>query len=238
VTPLFPFLLLAVTMVPGSLLDYVAASVNDIAIAESEVRKAMALSALRPEPGENLESYRAHVLDALIDQRLQYEDAIRFGTVPVDAADVEEAMKKLKARLSSEGKDPAAEFAAAGMTVEEVRASIERQLLVHRYLLDRIRPIAAAEDRAKEEYEKFYAPEQRAAKQPVTPFEEVAEAMRARSQQRAFAQEVEKWAKDLREKARVAIYKVPASVPAGRTPVSLTTAPSKPSPTPPPSKSP
>jgi parvulin-like peptidyl-prolyl isomerase len=225
VTRLLPLLLITAAMSQGSVLDFVAASVNDIAITESEVRKAMAVSALLPEGGETGEAYRQRILEALIDERLQYEDAVRFGTAPPDAADVEEAMRKIRARLSAEGKNPDKEFAAAGMTVDEVRASVERQLIIQRYLLDRIRPIAAADDRTREEYDTYYAPEQRARNVAVLPFDEVVEEMRKRSQQRAFDEEIEKWAKDLREKARVVVYKVPVAVTPGRTPIAIGKAP-------------
>ncbi len=210
----------------GEIVDRIAATVDDVAIPESAVRRAMVVSALSPEPGESRESFRARVLDALIDQRLQYEEALRFGPSPPDAAEVEAALTRLRERLRSEGKDPAAEFAAAGMTPEEVRASIERQLVVQRYLRERFRPIAFAdEERAREEYEKNYVPERRAAGLPMPPFEEVSEEMRQRSQQRVFNEEVAKWMKELREKARVAIYSIPLAVPQGRTPVPLSTAP-------------
>jgi hypothetical protein len=209
----------------GTILDFVAASVNDIAITESEIRKTMAVSALRPEGGETAEAYRRRILEGLIDERLQYDDAVRFGTSPPDAADVEEAMRKIRARLSAEGKNPDAEFAAAGMTIDEVRASVERQLIIQRYLLDRIRPIAAADDRAREEYDTYYGPEQRARNAAILPFDEVADEMRKRSQQRAFDEEVEKWAKELREKARVVVYKVPTAVTPGRTPIAIGKAP-------------
>ncbi len=215
------------------LVDRIAATVNDVAIPESEVVRAMAVSALQPQPAESRESFRARVLDALIDEKLQYEDALRFGPVEPDAADIEVAMKRLRERLSSEGKDPAAEFAAAGLTAEEVRASVERQLLIQRYLQERLRPIAFAdEERAKEEYEKHYVPERRAAGLAAAPFESISEEMRARSQQRVFAAEVEKWRKELRQKARVAIYRIPVPLSAGRTPVVLSTAGPRAAPTP------
>jgi parvulin-like peptidyl-prolyl isomerase len=225
VTFSLPALLITASLAQGAVLDFVAASVNDIAITESEVRKAMAVSALRPEAGETAEAYRHRILEALIDERLQYEDAVRFGTSSPDAADVEEAMRKIRARLSAEGRNPDAEFAAAGMTVDEVRASVERQLIIQRYLLDRIRPIAATDDRTREEYDTYYAPEQRARHVAVLPFDEVVEEMRKRSQQRAFDEEIEKWAKELREKARVVVYKVPVAVTPGRTPIAIGKAP-------------
>ena len=217
----------------GAIVDRIAATIDEVAIPESEVRKAMAVSPLRRDPGETSEAFRERVLDALIEQRLAYEDALRFGPATPEAADVEEALNKLKVRLEKEGKNPEKEFAAAGLTPEEVRASFERQLIVQRYLQERFRPVAFAdEERAKEYYEKVYVPERQAAGQPVEPFESVAEEMRQRSQQRTFDEEVDKWIKDLREKARIAIYRISPSVPPGRTPVVLSKAGPTPTPTP------
>lgn len=204
--------------------DRIAATVNDVAIPESEVRRAMAVSALRPENGEVPDAYRARVLDALIDERLQYEDALRFGPAVPDAGEVDAEIQKLRDRLKKEGKNPDAEFAAAALTAGEVRAMVERQLVIRRYLQERFRPIAFAdEDRAREEYEKFYAPERKTAGLSVPAFESVSEEMRTRSQQRVFNEEVEKWMKELREKARIAIYRTPVTPRPGRTPVFAST---------------
>lgn len=224
---------LLLTAVPQATVDRIAATVNDVAIAESEVRRAMAVSALAPEPGESSDTFRARVLEALIDERLEYDDALRFGPAVPDAAEVGAAVKKLRERLAKEGKNPDTEFAAAGLTSSEVRATVERQLIVERYLQERFRPIAFAdEDRAREEYEKFYVPERKAAGLSVPAFEAVSEEMRARSQQRVFAEEVEKWIKELRDKSRIAIYRIPVQAAPGRTPVVVATAGSRPTPTP------
>jgi hypothetical protein len=205
---------LAAGALRGELIDRIAATVNDTAIPESEVRKAMVVSALTPEPGESTEAFRARILDALIDQHLEYEDAARFGPTPPDAAQIEEAMTRLRDRLKAEGKDPAAEFASAGLTTEEVRASLERQLVIARYLRERFAPIAFAdEQQAREEYEKRYVPEQAAAGQPAAPFEQVADEMRKRSSEQAFDEEVARWIKDLRQKSRVSIYRIPMPAP-------------------------
>jgi parvulin-like peptidyl-prolyl isomerase len=206
-----------VALLAAETVDRIAATVNDGAIPESEVRKAMVTSALRPEPGETPEAFRARILDALIDQHLQYEDAQRFGPAPPDATEIATAMRRLEDRLRAEGKDPDAEFVRAGLTREEVRASIERQLLIQRYLRERFTPVALAdEERAREEYEKYYVPERRAAGLPVPPFESVADEMRTRAQERAFQEEVEKWRRELRQKARIGLFRIPVPVPAGR----------------------
>jgi len=219
------------------LVDRVAASVNDVAIPESAVRRAMLLAPLERVSGETPDAYRARVLDALIDEHLQYEDALRFGSEPTNAADVEEAMASLSQRLRAEGKDPATEFARAGMTADDVRASLERQLVVQRYLKERFRAgTTADEDRAKAEYEEHFVPETKAAGRPVPPFEQVAADMRARAQQRGLDDEIDKWTRELRDKARIAIYPTPLPATGVGPAVLLSTAPpgETPTPTPPP----
>jgi hypothetical protein len=202
--------------------DRIAATVNDVAIAESEVRKTMVTSALRPEPGETPEKFRGRVLDALIDQHLEYGDAQRFGPAPPDATEIATAMRRLEDGLRAEGKDPDAEFVRAGLTREEVRASIERQLLIQRYLRERFTPVALAdEERAREEYEDFYVPERRAAGLPAPPFETVVDEMRKRAQERTFEEEVGKWRRELRQKARIGLYRIPVPLPTGRERVAL-----------------
>jgi hypothetical protein len=198
----------------AEVVDRIAATVNDVAIPESELRKQMVVSALTPEPGESADAFRARVLDALIDQHLEFEDASRFGPAPPDAAQIEEAMTHLRERLKAEGKDPDAEFAQAGLTAEEVRSSLERQLVITRYLRERFAPIAFAdEQQAREEYEKRYVPEQQAAGATAAPFESVADEMRRRASERALDEEVSRWVKDLRQKSRVSIYRIAMPAP-------------------------
>ena len=210
----------------GEIVDRIAATVNDTAIPESEVRKAILVSALAPEAGESSEAFRVRVLDALIDQHLEYQDASRFGPSPPDAAEIAEAMKTLRERLKSEGKDPNAEFAAAGMTEDDVAAALERQLVIQRYLKERFAPIAYAdEEQARAEYDKRYVPGQKAAGQPVEPFENVAEEMRRRASQRAFEEQVARWLKELRQKSRIGIYRIPPALDTAGPPVVLSTAP-------------
>lgn len=224
---LLPLLLAAAAALPQSVpVDRVAASVNDTAIPESAVRRALVLSPIEREAGETPETFRARLLDALIDQYLQYEDAQRLGPAPPDAAQIEATMARVSKRLVAEGKHPEEEFARAGMTVADVRASVERQLVVQRYLQERFRPVAIAdEDRSRSEYEEFYAPERLAAGLPVPPYEQVAEAMRARSQQRTFDEEVARWIAELRDKAKITIYPTPTAATGQGPPVVIATAP-------------
>jgi hypothetical protein len=202
--------------------DRIAATVDEVAIPESEVRKAMVLSAVEDVAGETPAARRARVLEAMIDERLEYREALRFGPATPEPSAIEAAVKRLRERLLSEGKKPEEEFARAGMTPEEVRSALERQIIVQNYLQERFRPIAFAdEERAREEYEKFYVPERKAAGEAAKPFETVADDMRRNSQQRLFNEEAEKWMKEIRQKARITIYPDPKPIPPDRKPVPL-----------------
>ena len=110
------------------------------------------------------------------------------------------------------------------MTEEEVRASVERQLVVQRYIRERFRPIAEDES-ARAEYDEHFLPEQRAEGLPPPPFEQVAAQMRERAQQRAIDEEVDRWIQELREKARITIYPAPAPPVGQGAPVVIATAP-------------
>jgi len=223
-----PILLGCLLCLPAAadVVDRIAATVNDSAIPESEVQRALVTSDLTRHPGESDEAFRGRVLEALIEERLEYEDALRFGPPTPNAFEIDKAMTSLRDRLKAEGKDPDAEFAKAGMTVDQVRASIERQLVIAGYLRERFAPIAYAdEEQAHEEYDKRYVPEEKAEGRTPAPYEQVADEMRRRYSERAFDEEVSKWLKDLRQKARVSIFRIPVAVPEDRTPVVLGTAP-------------
>ena len=227
VVGLVALLLIGVPEGPSAVVvDRIAATIDDVAIPESAVRRAMATSALKAGPGEPAEAFRLRVLEAMIDQHLQYDDAVRFGPAPPDPADVTAAVQKLRERLKAEGRDPDKEFAAAGLKPEELRSALERQLIVQRHLSERFRPLSISDsERAREEYDQHYVPESRVKGQAPAPFESVAEEMRARSQQRVFDEEVEKWMRELRARSRIAIYGLPPPYPEGAKPVVLSTAP-------------
>jgi hypothetical protein len=214
----------------AEVIDRIAATVNDTAIPESEVRRAMVVSDLSPRPGEDADAFRRRVIDALIEEHLEYEDAVRFGPSSPNAFEIDQAMTNLRERLRSEGKDPDAEFAQAGMTIDQIRASIERQLVISVYLKERFSPIAYADEQdARDEYEKRYVPEEKSAGRTPAPYAQVADDMRRRYSERTFDEEVSKWLKDLRQKARVSIFRIPVGVPEDRTPVVLErAAPAKP----------
>jgi hypothetical protein len=199
---------LAVSIAAAAVIvDWVAATVDGRAITESEVRRAILTSNFEPSAGESATRFRDRVLSAMIDDYLRYRDALRFSPAPPDAAAVESALLKLRQRLKSEGKDPDAEFRKAGMSIEEVRASIEKQLIVSQYVRERFSAFAfiSPED-LQREYEGPFSDAYRQSGRPVPPFSAAEEEVREELRARRTADEVDKWTKDLREKARITIY--------------------------------
>ena len=177
----------------AGILDRVAATVDGRAITESEVQRTILTSGLAPIPNESVSMFRDRVLSEMIDDYLRYRDALRFSPMPPDAAAVDAALARLRERLKSEGKNPDGEFRKAGMSVEEVRASIEKQLVVSQYVRERFSALAfvSSEDLQKE-YEGPFSEAYRQAGRPVPPFASAQEDVREELRGRRTADEVEK----------------------------------------------
>lgn len=190
----------------GAAIDRIVASVDDRAITESELVRATLTGGIPREAGEDNGAFRARVLSEMIDEYLRYRDALRFSPSPPDAAEIRKALEALRARLSSEGKNPAAAFREAGLSEEAVRAAIERQLVVTRYVRDRFSALAIiGEEELRQEYDGAYSGEIRAAGRSIPPYSGVEEILRSRVRDRKTAEEVEKWTRELREKARISV---------------------------------
>jgi hypothetical protein len=187
----------------GATLDRIIATVDERAITQTELDRAVLTGAIAKEPGEAEEPYRDRVLSEMIDEYLRYRDALRFLPAPPDPARVDDAFEAVRARLRAAGKDPEAEFRVAGMSDVEVRASLERQLVVTQYVRDRFAALAfvSPDDLAQE----YAAVTEEYRKTGRTPPARAAleEELRDRVRDRRTAEEVGKWTKELREKARI-----------------------------------
>src|SRR5262249_40398078 len=126
----------------AAILDRIVATVDERAITLTELDRAVLTGGLPKASGESDDAYRERVLTEMIDEFLRYRDALRFLPAPPDPAQVDAAFDALRKRLKDAGKDPEAEFRAAGMSEAEVRASLERQLVVTQYVRDRFAALA------------------------------------------------------------------------------------------------
>ena len=204
--------------------DRIVATVDGRAITELELRRAELAGGVEREPGETAEHHRGRILSEMIDEYLRYRDALRFAPSPPETAAIDDAMKRLAGRLRAEGKDPQEEFRRAGMTSDDVRADLEKELIVARYLKDRFTSLAlVSSDDVQEEYAKL-AEESRKQGRPAPRLEDVEEQLRQEIRDRRASEEIDKWTRDLREKARITI--VGATPPLGdRKPVVVSRVP-------------
>lgn len=203
---LIALVLFAAAISPAETIDRIVATVDGRAITELELHRAELTGGLPRVEGESEENYRARLLREMIDERLRYQDALRFAPARPDAAEVDRAMKNLAARLKAEGKDPESEFRREGLTSDEVRAALERQLLVTRYVQERFSSLAFV---SSDEIQAAYEDLKKQGKD-VPSFEAVEARLREDLRARRSAEEIEKWTKDLREKARIKLLGPPA----------------------------
>jgi hypothetical protein len=218
-------LVLLAVAVQTRTVDRIVATVNGGAITELELNRAILTGAFEQEPGEEPAHFRQRVLSEMIDEQLRYRDALRFLPSLPDAAEIQKAMDQLVKRLKSEGKDPQAEFASAGLSEDAVRASLEKELIVTRYVRDRFSaPLFISPQEIQAEYAGPFSSELEKKGLPVPPLEQVEDQLSAEIRASKTEEEIQKWTRDLREKARIRI--LGDETPLGnRKPVVVTTIP-------------
>ena len=215
---------LAASAAAAVTLDRIVATVDERAITLTELDRAVLTGALVRGAGETETQFRERVLSEMIDEYLRYRDALRFLPAVPDAAQVDAAVDALRARLKKEGRDPEAEFRAAGMSDAEVRASLERQLVVTQYVRDRFAALSfVSPEDIDAEYAAVSDAYRKSGRTPP-PRAGIEEELRDRIRDRRTAEEIDKWTKELREKARITLL-APAVISAGRKPTVISKSP-------------
>jgi len=187
-------------------LDRIAAIVEKEVITLSELNQVVALRFFARKAGEDEESYRKRVLDAMIAQALRFRDVERFGAQDVSKDAIEARVKEITARFPTpEAFDRA--LVEKELTLDEVRALIKRQLQVEAYIDERFSPLIFV---SLEEIEKYYAsswaPQRRARGLAVPAIGEVRDEIRDLLRAERLETEIGKWTAQLRERANVDIY--------------------------------
>lgn len=111
---------------------------------------------------ERRNSFREKALRAVIDRELQYQDAVAKGLKP-DKNKVRSQMEEIRSRFRSK-KDYRSALANAGLTEDELRAKIEKNVMVAEVTAKTVIEPAGMDDVALKDYyeknfEKFKQPE-------------------------------------------------------------------------------
>jgi hypothetical protein len=128
----------------------------------------------------------------------------RFTGEPVSAELVDGALREVRAGFSS-GSAFRDMLTRSGLSEEELRAKLRRQIAVTQYLEQRFRPLTFV---TEEQIEAYYRDELLPSLQgrPLPELSEVSESIRRILEERAFNARVEEWIDGLKGRARIRRY--------------------------------
>lgn len=208
---------------PFTLLDRIAAVVGDDVILETEVERMATVELLVRRTGEDDAAFRDRILEERIDEVLEEQQLRRSGGLEPDPRDVEAKVKELADRLArAPGGTLEERMARAGVTRQDVNGWIRRGLMLSSYVRERISPtIKTTDAELRAFYEGPFRAEARGlGHDALPPFAEVQDQLRELVRERKLNEAVGQWVRDLREAARVVIYRRPgrpgSSLPASR----------------------
>jgi len=144
------------------------------------------------------------VVERLIESRLVEREVERFTGEPVSPELVDGALREVRARFSSETAFLEM-LARNGLSEEELRATLRKQIGVAQYLEQRFRPLTFV---TEEQIEVYYRGELLPSLQgrPLPELSEVSESIRRILEERAFNARVEEWIDGLKGRARIRRY--------------------------------
>jgi peptidyl-prolyl cis-trans isomerase SurA len=189
-----------------TLRDRVLAVVDEDPVLASDVERAVRLGLEQPRPGEADERFRRRVLDALIDQRLQFHEIDRFNFEQVPVDEIQKRVADIRSRFPDEAAFQKA-LKEVGLDPKTLRQLVARQLLVLTYVDERLGArVFVGPDELNRYYREVLTPEMQKRGQQPPPLEDVREDIRETLKQQKMTQEMSKWTQDLRTKADIAIY--------------------------------
>ena len=144
------------------------------------------------------------VVERLIESRLVEREVERFTGEPLSPELVDGALQEVHARFSSETAFLEM-LTRNGLSEEELRATLRRQIGVAQYLEQRFRPLTFV---TEEQIEIYYRDELLASLQgrPLPELSEVSESIRRVLEERAFNARVEEWIEGLKGRTRIRRY--------------------------------
>jgi parvulin-like peptidyl-prolyl isomerase len=188
------------------LVDRIVAVVDEDPILESDLDRAIGLGLVEAGAEESEESFRRRVLNQVIEEKLRFHEIDRFGFSEISLSDVDRAYGEIKSRFRDE--DAFAEsLDALGITSDELRQLVARQLMVLTYVDERLgaRVFVSVED-IQRYYEETLLPELRARGERIPDLDSVREQIRAVLKEQRLNEEITAWTEELRREADIEDY--------------------------------
>lgn len=197
------------------LIDRILAIVDEDPILLSDLELVVGLGLAERQGGEAEDLFYRRVLDRLIDQRLRFHEVDRFGAGRLAVEQIDQGLDNIRRQFDDE-----AEFeerlGELGLTEDEVRQVVARQIAVVQFVNERLGPRVFVDlEEIQTYYDQTLVPAARARGEDVPPLADVREAIRGVLQEGSLNEEIERWTEELRREADVQILidDYPASLP-------------------------
>ena len=182
----------------GEIVDRIVAIIDREVITLSEAQQARGLVEFRTGKRRSL----TDIVERLIEDRLVEREVKQFVGEPVPIELVDEALSQVRARFSDEV-DYRKILARDGLTGDEVREQLRRQLAITRYLERRFRALSYV---TAEEIERYYEEDPELSSPLAPDLSVVSDRVRLILEERKFTTRVELWIASLKSRSRIQRY--------------------------------
>ncbi len=200
VGPVVLVALLSAARARAELVDRVVAIIDREVVTLSEAEQAGEISRARTGASDPL----VDVVERLIESRLVEREVERFSGEPVSLELVDGALQEVRARFPAESAFREM-LATSGLSEDELRAMLRKQIAVAQYMEQRFRPLTfVTEEQIAAYYRDELLPAVVGTRAPQ--LSEVSDSIRRILEERTFNARVEEWIESLKGRARIRRY--------------------------------
>jgi peptidyl-prolyl cis-trans isomerase SurA len=186
--------------VRAELVDRIVAIIDRDVVTLSEAQQASAVAASRT--GRKVDLVDA--VERLIESRLVEREVERFTSEPIPRELVDQAVGEVRAGFASEEAFQAM-LSSNGLSVQELRSDLRRQLEVNRYLERRFRALVFVSDEEIEAYYRDELPKETGGT-PLPELSKVSDQIRRILEERGFNARVDEWIRGLKGRSVIRRY--------------------------------
>ncbi len=192
--------LLTAAAARGELVDRIVAIIDREVVTLSEAEQAGAIA--RARTGES--TPLAAIVEKLVEARLVEREVARLSGEPASSEAVDAALEEVRQGFASEAAFRQT-LEASGLSEDDLRAQLRRQVQVTTYLEQRFRPLTfVTEEQIEVYYRDELSPSLQGQKLPD--LEDISESIRRILEERAFNARVSEWIEGLKGRARIRRY--------------------------------
>jgi len=188
----------------ADVVDQIAATVDEDVITFSDLQWLIEFRGFEvPDDAQKRRDFYLSILDQVIDQKLISVEAEQTPIITITNEDVEAQVTAYKARFASEEKFRE-KLTEMQMSPYEFRQLIRRQLAVNEFIEKRFKPfIIVLPNDIEQYYREQFLPKLKELNQPIPALDVVEESIRQILTEQRTNEELERWLRTARRRARV-----------------------------------